>query len=342
MRGWNIFWSLVVDWIKLPIIEREIRSDSKSEFELVLTPKPLPLPTSDELQVKIESPENLMKMRFALAGSCRREDIPACGRVPFFNIRNGDLGPTLFLIFKVLLLQQRAVAKSGVHVSQREELWSSLSLYFKTDFEFERGGRDDKGIGQRHLSSHRRSGPNLIKGCLALPKGEESLGTDSLTSPPAADRTRASIYSTALTVTEKTGTGCSYSSERGIFAFLLATRIGKVSVVIGAGEEMFWWMQDLGPPEIVCKMSLQECQSTEPPGLRIGGIPGSSGRESLIKKKILERLFIDLVAGESLIKSEQPPVAPGASACYLRIAPWISSEMFDASWGFFGDREVTG
>lgn len=35
-------------------------------------------------------------------------------------------------------------------------------------------------------------------------------------------------------------------------------------------------------------------------------------------------------------------VAPGASACYLKIAPWISSEMFDASWGFFGDREVTG
>nr|KJB09767.1 hypothetical protein B456_001G163400 [Gossypium raimondii] len=31
-------------------------------------------------------------------------------------------------------------------------------------------------------------------------------------------------------------------------------------------------------------------------------------------------------------------VAPGASACYLRIAPWISSEMFDASWGFFGDH----
>lgn len=34
-------------------------------------------------------------------------------------------------------------------------------------------------------------------------------------------------------------------------------------------------------------------------------------------------------------------VASGATACYLRIAPWISSEMFDASWGFFGDREVT-
>ena len=43
---YKIFWSLVVDWIKLPIIEREIRSDSKSEFELVLTPKPLPLPTN--------------------------------------------------------------------------------------------------------------------------------------------------------------------------------------------------------------------------------------------------------------------------------------------------------
>nr|WRW54151.1 NADH dehydrogenase subunit 5 [Tetraena mongolica] len=30
-------------------------------------------------------------------------------------------------------------------------------------------------------------------------------------------------------------------------------------------------------------------------------------------------------------------VAPGASACYLRIAPWVSSEMFDASWGFLFD-----
>nr|YP_010035092.1 NADH dehydrogenase subunit 5 [Aconitum kusnezoffii]QOX10115.1 NADH dehydrogenase subunit 5 [Aconitum kusnezoffii] len=33
-------------------------------------------------------------------------------------------------------------------------------------------------------------------------------------------------------------------------------------------------------------------------------------------------------------------VAPGASACYLRIAPWISSEMFYASWGFFGDMLI--
>ncbi|PNX98826.1 hypothetical protein L195_g022084 [Trifolium pratense] len=54
----------------------------------------------------------------------------------------------------------QAVAKSGVHVSQREELWSSLSLYFKTDFEFERGGRDDKQ-GNRPkasiISSEKRS-----------------------------------------------------------------------------------------------------------------------------------------------------------------------------------------
>lgn len=35
-------------------------------------------------------------------------------------------------------------------------------------------------------------------------------------------------------------------------------------------------------------------------------------------------------------------VALGASACYLKIAPWIPSEMFDASRGFFGDRGVTG
>ncbi|KAF1878171.1 hypothetical protein Lal_00012896 [Lupinus albus] len=31
-------------------------------------------------------------------------------------------------------------------------------------------------------------------------------------------------------------------------------------------------------------------------------------------------------------------VASGASACYLRIAPWNSSEMFDASCGFFCDH----
>jgi NADH-ubiquinone oxidoreductase chain 5 len=35
-------------------------------------------------------------------------------------------------------------------------------------------------------------------------------------------------------------------------------------------------------------------------------------------------------------------VALEASACYIKMAPWIFSEMFDASSGFFGDREVTG
>ncbi|GLJ26475.1 hypothetical protein SUGI_0511230 [Cryptomeria japonica] len=35
-------------------------------------------------------------------------------------------------------------------------------------------------------------------------------------------------------------------------------------------------------------------------------------------------------------------VAPGPSARYPKISPWISSEMFDASWGSFGNREVTG
>jgi len=35
-------------------------------------------------------------------------------------------------------------------------------------------------------------------------------------------------------------------------------------------------------------------------------------------------------------------VALEASACYIKMDPWIFSEMFDASWGFFGDREITG
>ena len=35
-------------------------------------------------------------------------------------------------------------------------------------------------------------------------------------------------------------------------------------------------------------------------------------------------------------------VALGASACYLRIAPWVSPETFDASCGFFSDSEVIG
>lgn len=139
------------------------------------------------------------------------------------------------------------------------------------------------------LSTAPAFGRQFVMTKLLLSK-EESFGTDSLTSPPAADRTRASIYSTALTVTEKTGTGWLFNSipasepvvarriiqmslqmifsgseiaqsdgsevpkvlrhsesyrqafpvpirrERGIFAFLLATGIGKVSVVIGAGN----------------------------------------------------------------------------------------------------------
>jgi NADH-ubiquinone oxidoreductase chain 5 len=31
-----------------------------------------------------------------------------------------------------------------------------------------------------------------------------------------------------------------------------------------------------------------------------------------------------------------------ASACNIKMAPWIFWEMFDASWGFFSNREVTG
>ncbi len=31
-----------------------------------------------------------------------------------------------------------------------------------------------------------------------------------------------------------------------------------------------------------------------------------------------------------------------ANACYIKMAPWIFLEMFDASWGFFGNREVVG
>jgi NADH-ubiquinone oxidoreductase chain 5 len=26
-----------------------------------------------------------------------------------------------------------------------------------------------------------------------------------------------------------------------------------------------------------------------------------------------------------------------ASACYIKMVPWIFLEMFDASWGFFGE-----
>lgn len=88
--------------------------------------------------------------------------------VPFFNIRNGDLGPTLFLIR--YFCYSRGQLPRVEFTCPKGKL---SSLYFKTDFEFERGGRDDKGIGQRHLSSHRRSGPNLISN-KGLPCQKES------------------------------------------------------------------------------------------------------------------------------------------------------------------------
>ncbi|KAI5409136.1 hypothetical protein KIW84_054804 [Lathyrus oleraceus] len=65
------------------------------------------------------------------------------------------------------------------------------------------------------------------------------------------------------------------------------------SEVLRLGEECSWWMQDLGPPEIVCKMSLQECQSTEPP---VAG-------ESLIKERAAAR-FNDLVGSTDVVAGE--------------------------------------
>ncbi len=35
-------------------------------------------------------------------------------------------------------------------------------------------------------------------------------------------------------------------------------------------------------------------------------------------------------------------VALEADAFYIKMAPWIFSEMFDTSLGFFGDHEVIG
>ncbi|MCD7448522.1 hypothetical protein HAX54_043452 [Datura stramonium] len=145
------------------------------------------------------------------------------------------------------------------------------------------------------------------------------------------------------------------------------------SEVLRLREEMFLVDARLGTPRI--------CMQDEPTRVPINratrfenlvGFLDLVAGESLIKEQILERFFIDLVASESLIKERAAArvsgdrvdvvsrklgfdgicradpmgfsggVAPGASACYLRIAPWISSEMFDASWGFFGNREVTG
>nr|YP_010593559.1 NADH dehydrogenase subunit 5 [Taxus chinensis]YP_010725986.1 NADH dehydrogenase subunit 5 [Taxus wallichiana]WAI96669.1 NADH dehydrogenase subunit 5 [Taxus chinensis]WDY83725.1 NADH dehydrogenase subunit 5 [Taxus wallichiana] len=60
-----------------------------------------------------------------------------------------------------------------------------------------------------------------------------------------------------------------------------------------------------------------------------GRFPGSEGTA------IVTTTCVSLSPISSLTASHE--VAPGASACYPKIAPWISSEMFDASRGFFFD-----
>lgn len=75
------------------------------------------------------------------------------------------------------------------------------------------------------------------------------------------------------------------------------------SEVLRLGEEMF--LVDAGPG------TPRNCMQDEPTGVTINratrfenkvGFLDLVAGESLIKKKILERLFLDLVAGESLIK----------------------------------------
>ncbi|GAU19225.1 hypothetical protein TSUD_199070 [Trifolium subterraneum] len=102
-----------------------------------------------------------MKMRFALAGSCRREDIPACGR----GRGTGLLGTFATAEGRQLPRVEFTCPKGKSSGAPSPSiLRQTLSLSGE-------GEMTNKGIGQRHLSSHRRSGPNLIKGCLALPKG---------------------------------------------------------------------------------------------------------------------------------------------------------------------------
>lgn len=70
-------------------------------------------------------------------------------------------------------------------------------------------------------------------------------------------------------------------------------------------------------------------------------VAGAFGRFLGLKgTAIVTTTCVSLSSILSLTASHE--VAPGASACYLKIAPRIFSEMFDASWGSFGDREVTG
>lgn len=81
------------------------------------------------------------------------------------------------------------------------------------------------------------------------------------------------------------------------------------SEVLRLGEEML--LVDAGPGTPTPKIN---CMQDEPTGVPINratrfenkvGFLDLVAGESLIKKKILEILFIDLVAGESLIKERQ-------------------------------------
>jgi NADH-ubiquinone oxidoreductase chain 5 len=73
------------------------------------------------------------------------------------------------------------------------------------------------------------------------------------------------------------------------------------------------------------------------PGSFVAGVfgrfPGSEGTAVVTTKCVSLSFIFSLIAFYEAVL--------GASACYLKIDPWIVSEMFDASWGFFGDREVT-
>ena len=95
----------------------------------------------------------------------------------------------------------------------------------------------------------------------------------------------------------------SRSFPRSNSSFFLCSGNASQSAVLRLREEMFLVDAGLGTPKI--------CMQDELTGLPIKratrfenkvGSQNVVAGESLIKKKILERLFIDLVAGESLIK----------------------------------------
>lgn len=100
----------------------------------------------------------------------------------------------------------------------------------------------------------------------------------------------------------------SRSFRRYNWSLLLCSGNALESEVLRLREEKF--LVDAGPgtPRI--------CMQDEPTGVpihratrfenKVGSLDVVAG-ESLIKEQILERFFIDLVAGESLKKSEQPP-----------------------------------